>query len=157
VDEDDGMITRRDVEGTLARWFAVDADSHIAVFTGPYAAWPASVFDDYPAVDAASELLASASPTTEAVLSARWRASGASPTFPSLEASRGLYSFDADLGYGGQTVYYLDASPVRPLLEPEAAPILRRAACLVCFPSVRFATVAQIDLSGLVPIVIGDG
>ncbi|MDI1476863.1 hypothetical protein [Polyangium sp. y55x31] len=151
------MTTRRDVEGTLARWFAVDADSHIGVFTGPYAAWPASVFDDYQAVDAADEFLASAPPSTEAILSARWRESGASPEFPSLEASCGLYSFDADPGYGGQTVYHLDASPVRPLLEPEAPPILRRAARLVCFPSVRFATVAQIDLSGLVPIVIGGG
>lgn len=151
------MTTRRDVEGTLARWFAVDADSHIAVFTGPYAAWPASVFDDYPAAHAASELLASAPPTTEALLRARWRAPGASPAFPLLEASRGLYSFEADPGYGGQTVYHLDASPVCPLREPEASPILRRAARLVRFPNVRFAIVAQIDLAGLVPIVVGSG
>jgi len=151
------MTTRRDVEGTLARWFALDADSRIAVFTGPYAAWPASVFDDYPTVEAASEFMAAAGPTTEAVLSARWLASGASPTFPTHEASRGLYSFDADPGYGGQTIYFLDASPVHPLSVHEAPSILQRAARLVLFPNVRFATVAQIDLAGLVPLVVGDG
>ncbi|WP_437284319.1 hypothetical protein [Sorangium sp. So ce406] len=151
------MTTRWDIEGTLARWFAVDADSQLGVFTGPYAAWPASVFDDYQAVEAADEFLASAPLTTEAVVSARLRASGASPTLPSLEASCGLYSFDADPGYGGQTVYYLDAAPVRPLLEPAAPPVLRRAARLVCLSSIRFATVTQIELSGLVPIVVDGG
>jgi hypothetical protein len=160
-----GMVTRRDIEGTLARWFAVDADSRIAVFTGPYAAWPATVFDDYPTVDSASEFMAAAPATTEAVLSARSIASGGSP-FPTRgheaqiggahEASRGLYSFDADPGYGGQTVYFLDASPVHPLLEPEAPRILQRAARLVRFPSIRFATVTQIDLAGLVPLVVGN-
>ena len=115
------------------------------------------MFDDYQAVEAADEFLASASLTTEAVVSARLRASGASPTLPSLEASCGLYSFDATPGHGGQTVYYLDAAPVRPLLEPAAPPVLRRAARLVCLPSIRFATVTQIELSGLVPIELGGG
>jgi hypothetical protein len=150
------MVTRRDVEGTLARWFALDADSRIGVFTGPYAVWPASVFDDYPTVDAASEFMAAAPATTEAVLSIRWTASGGSPTFPTHEASRGLYSFNADPGYGGQTVYFLDASPAHPLFESEAPPILQRAARLVHFPSIRFATVTQIELAGLVPLVVGN-
>jgi len=151
------MITRFDVEGTLARWFAIDADSCIAVFTGPYAAWPASVFGDYVSVDAASEFMATVEPTTDAVLSPRWRTSGASPDFPAQEASRGLYSFDADPGYGGQTVYFLDASPKRPLLELEAPAILQRAAGLVRLPSIRFSAVTEIDLAGLVPLVIGRG
>jgi hypothetical protein len=151
------MTTRRDIEGTLARWFAVDADSHIGVFTGPYAAWPAAVFEDYASVDEASEFVESSPATTEVVLSASWRASGASSTFPTLEASRGLYAFDADPGYGGATVYSLDASPVHPVLERDADPILRRAARLVCFPTVRFAAVDQIDLRLLVPFVVGEG
>lgn len=151
------MTTRLDMEGTLARWFALDSDSCIAVFTGPYAAWPASVFDDYPTVDAASELMATVEPTTEGVLSQRWLASGASSDSPAHEASRGLYSFDADPGYGGQTLYVLDASPKRPLLELEAPPILRRAAGLVRLPGIRFATVTEIELAGLVPLVVGRG
>lgn len=151
------MITRNDLEGTLACWYAVDADSHVGVFTGPWAAWPAAVFEDYEAIRAADEFLDSAQPTTEAVLSAQWLASGGNPSIPLAEASHGLYSFDADPGYGGQTVYHLDASPVRPLLESEAAPVLRRAAGLVRLPSIRFAAVEQIDISGLVPIIVGGG
>jgi hypothetical protein len=151
------MTSRLDVEGTLARWFALDRDACIAVFTGPYAAWPASVFDDYSTVDAASEFMATVDPTTEAVFSQRWLASGASPNFPAHEASRGLYSFDADPGYGGQTVYFLDASPRRPLLELQAPLILQRAAGLVRLPSVRFTAVTQIELAGLVPLVVGRG
>jgi hypothetical protein len=151
------MASRRDVEGTLARWFAIDADSHIAVFTGPYAAWPAAVFEDYASVDAASEFLAFAPPSSDGVLSDRWRASGASPTMPMEEASHGLYSFDADPGYGGQTIYFLDASPTRPLLERDAPPIVRRAARLVCFSSIRFADVSEIDLAAFVPFVVGNG
>ncbi len=145
------------MEGTLARWFALDADSCVAVFTGPYAAWPASVFDDYATVDAASELMATVEPTTEAVISKRWLASGASPDFPAHEASRGLYSFNADPGYGGQTVYFLDASPKRPLLQLEAPPILQRAAGLVRLPGIRFAAVTEIELAGLVPLIVGRG
>lgn len=151
------MTTRKDVEGTLARWLAIDAESHIGIFTGPYAAWPASVFEDYPTVDAASEFLATVPPTTEAIISKSWREAGKDPMFPTLEASRGLYSFDADPGYGGQTVYYLDASPLHPLLESEAHPLVRRAATLVRFSNVRFADVEQIDLQGLVPFVVGKG
>ncbi len=94
---------------------------------------------------------------TDAVISARSLASGASPTFPADEASRGLYSFDADPGYGGETVYHLDASPVNPLVESEAPAILVRAARLVRFTTIRFAGVTQIDLAGLVPIVVGAG
>jgi hypothetical protein len=44
------MTSREEVEGTLARWFAVDADSHIGGFTGACAAWPASVFENHAAV-----------------------------------------------------------------------------------------------------------
>ncbi|MEZ4223520.1 MAG: hypothetical protein R3B13_21410 [Polyangiaceae bacterium] len=162
------MVERRDVEGTLARWFAVDADSHIGVFTGPYAAWPAAVFADYQTVHDASEFMATTTPTTRAILSEHWL-SGAHVdvrTFPNSpppvdwaeeEAIRGLYSFDADPGYGGQTAYLLDASPVQPLRLQEAPPILQRAASLVRFPSVRFARVTSIDLAGLVPFVVGSG
>jgi len=151
------MTTRQDVEGTLARWFALDGDSRIAVFTGPWAAWPASVFNDYATVDAASEFMATVEPTTGALISARWLAAGASPEWPTHEASRGLYSFDADPGYGGQTVYFLDASPLHPLLELDAPPILQRAARLVRLPGIRFAAVTEIELAGLVPLVVGRG
>ena len=153
----DEMTTRVDVEGTLARWFALDACSQIVVFTGPWAAWPASVFDDYATVDAASEFMATVEPTTIAVLSQRWVSSGASPESPAAEASRGLYSFDADPGYGGQTVYFLDASPTRPLLETEAPLILQRAAGLVRLRGIQFSTVTEIELAGLVPLVVGRG
>ncbi|WP_437564368.1 hypothetical protein [Sorangium sp. So ce542] len=95
------MTTRHELEGTLARWFALDADSHLGVFTGAYAAWPSAVFDDYVAVRAADELLDSAPVVTEGMLSAAYRASRADPTFPLREASRDLYSFDADHDYGG--------------------------------------------------------
>jgi hypothetical protein len=101
--------------------------------------------------------MANVEPSIEAVISQRWLASGASPDAPAHEASRGLYSFDADPGYGRQTVYFLDASPKRPLLQPNAPPILQRAAGLVRFPTVRFATVTQIELAGLVPLVVGRG
>ena len=163
------MVERRDVEGTLARWFAVDADSHIGVFTGSYAAWPAAVFADYQAVHDASEVMATTTPTTTAILSEHWLSRGAAvevgifPNSPppvdwaEQEAVRGLYSFDADPGYGGQTAYFLDASPARPLRLQEAPPIVQRAAGLVRFPSVRFAKVTAIDLAALVPFVVGSG
>ncbi|KYG03794.1 hypothetical protein BE21_50050 [Sorangium cellulosum] len=151
------MTTRHELEGTLARWFALDADSQLGVFTGAYAAWPAAVFEDYVAVRAADEFLDSAPVVTEGMLSAAYRASKADPTFPLREASRGLYSFDADLGYGGSTIYFLGASPAQPLVAHSAPELLLRAARLVRFTSLRFANVTQLDLAHLVPFVIGDG
>ncbi|MGK3994441.1 hypothetical protein [Sorangium sp. So ce1024] len=151
------MTTRHDLEGTLARWFALDADSHLGVFTGAYAAWPSAVFDDYAAVSAADELLDSAPVVTEGMLSAAYRASKADPTFPLREASRGLYSFDADPDHGGSTIYVLGASPVQPLIARAAPEVLLRAASLVRFARLRFADVTQLDLAHLVPFVVGDG
>jgi hypothetical protein len=54
------MTSRAGLEGTLARWFALDADSHLGVFTGSYAAWPSAVFEDYLTVGAADDFLSSA-------------------------------------------------------------------------------------------------
>jgi hypothetical protein len=48
-----------------------------SAFTGVCTAWPASVFDYYATVDAASEFMTTVEPTTEAVISQRWLASGA--------------------------------------------------------------------------------
>ena len=74
------MTTRADLEGTLARWFALDADSHLGVFTGAYAAWPSAVLEDYLAVSAADDFLASAPAVTDGLLSAATtRRFGAAP------------------------------------------------------------------------------
>jgi hypothetical protein len=132
-------------------------NSHLGVFTGAYAAWPVSVFDDYPAVSAADEFLDSAAAVTQGILSAACRASDADPTFSLREALCGLYSFDANVGYGGSTRYFLDASPAQPLLARDASSILRRAASLVVFKNVRFARIVQLDLSELLPFVVGTG
>lgn len=160
------MTVRTDIEGTCARWFAVDAIRQIAVFTGAYAAWPAAVFSDYSIVDAADELLSAAPSLTVGVPSvrererARTRPSPLSwdspPNLALLEASQGLFSFDADLGYGGSTIYYLDASPHVPLLLADAHPTIQRAARLVAFPHIRFSA-EQIDLGLHVPFVVGNG
>lgn len=163
------MTNRKDVEGTLARWFAVDAIGQLGVFTGAYAAWPASVFTDYSVVDAADELLAAAPPVTKGQLSARQRELRRSSTpnplwdrppttdFPLVEASQGLFSFDADIGYVGSTVYYLDAFPEVPLLLADAHPAIRRAALMVTFAQIRFSAVEQIDLAEHVAFVVGNG
>ena len=144
------MTTRVDLEGTLARWFALDADGHIGVFTGAYAAWPRSVFEDYPAVSDADAFLASAPPVTEGILSREYCLTGGDPTFPLREASIGLYSFDAPSEVEGSTVYYMNALPKRPILVQDAPSPLRRAASLVYLKNLHFADVASIDLSGLV-------
>jgi hypothetical protein len=163
------MTTRKDVEGTLARWFAVDAVGQLGVFTGAYAAWPESVFADYSVVGAADAFLSAARPVTTGQLSARQRElrrSGspnplwdapATPDFPLLEASQGFFSFDADLGFGGSTVYYLDAFPEEPLLLADAHPAIQRAALMVTFIQVRFSAVEQIDLAEHVAFVVGEG
>jgi len=150
------MTTHADPEGTLARWFAIDADSCFGVFTGAYAAWPCSVFEDYAAVSAADEFLDSAVPVTDGVLSAGYPA-GVDPTFPLREAACGLYSFNANLGFGGATIYFLEASPRRPLVVQEAPPVLRRAANLVVLQGLRFADTVQLDLAAWVPTVKGSG
>jgi hypothetical protein len=164
------MTSREEVEGTLARWFAVDADSHIGVFSGAYAAWPTAVFDDYAAVSAADDLLADAAPYTNPIASPAYAASCKLPSVPldfrttdlgpvgSLrEAACGLFSFDARLGHGGSTIYYLDASPAQPVRFADAPSVLQRAARLVQFASLRFAGLAQLDLAHLVPFVVGRG
>jgi hypothetical protein len=164
------MTTRNDVEGTLARWFAVDANLNIAVFSGAYAAWPSSVFEDYDLVTAADELLAAASPVTTPIPSPRFVAMSKrllapidfqtedlGPGAALREAACGVFSFDACLGYGGKTVYYLEASPAEPLLLHQAESVLSRAASLVQFKTIRFDRVSQIDLVQLVPFVVGRG
>ncbi len=163
------MTTRKDVEGTLARWFAVDALGHVGVFTGPYAAWPAAVFGDYSLVEAADEHLDEAPSSTEAVLTVRGqqhapgRAPSAlldaptTPSFAELEASRGLFSFDAGPGYGASTTYYLEAAPRVPLLLGNAHPILRRAAVLVTLADVRFSLVDSIDFAEVAGFVLSAG
>jgi len=164
------MTSREEVEGTLARWFAVDADSYIGVFSGAYAAWPASVFENHAAVSAADDLLADAAPSTNPIASPAYAASCKLPCGPLdfritdlgpvgalREAACGLFSFDAHIGYGGSTIYYLDASPAQPLRLADAPGALQRAAILVPFTSVRFADVAQLDLAHLVPVVVGRG
>lgn len=164
------MTTREDVEGTLARWFAVDANECIGVFSGAYAAWPASVFDDYAAVSTADDFFAEAAPYTNPILSAAHAAECKLPTGPLdfrrtdlgrmgglREAACGLFSFDAHLGYGGSTIYYLDAWPVQPLRLANAPSILQRSARLVRFTSIRFADVTRIDLADFVPFVRGRG
>jgi len=77
--------------------------------------------------------------------------------FTLREASCGLFSFEANLGYGGSTIYYLDASPMQPLRLVNAPPILRHAANLVKFTSIRFVDVTQIDIADFVPFVVGRG
>jgi hypothetical protein len=164
------MTTRFDVEGTLARWFAVDADSNLGVFSGAYAAWPSSVFEDYAVVSAADDIAAELLTSTDPIPSVAYARSNsltlAPIDFRSLdlgtvgalqEAACGLFSFDAHLGYGGKTIYYLDASPREPLQLQRAPDLLRRAAILVQFKTVRFASVQQIDIAELVPFVVGRG
>jgi len=164
------MTNREDVEGTLARWFAIDADSYIGVFSGAYAAWPASVFENYAAVSAADDLVADADPLTNPIASRAYAAECKLPSGPLdfrtthlgqmgalREAACGLFSFDANLGYGGSTIYYLDASPAQPLRLSDAPSVLQCAATLVQFTSIRFADVTQIDLAGFVPFVVGRG
>ncbi|NUP08810.1 MAG: hypothetical protein HOW73_22415 [Polyangiaceae bacterium] len=159
------MTTRTDIEATLARWFAIDSIGLVGVFTGAYAAWPAGVFNDYSSVDAADEFLAAAPAITTGIPSARNREPPPSPRplwdtpidFAMIEAARGLFSFDAELGYGGSTIYYLDASPATPLLVRDAHPIIQRAARLVVFSRVSFCSVEKIDLAEHVPFVAGNG
>ena len=162
------MTNRNDVEGTLARWFAVDAIGQLGVFTGAYAAWPASVFTDYSIVAAADELLSAVPSVTKGQLTSRQRdlrRSGTpnplwdrppTPDFPLVEASQGLFSCDADIGYGGSTVYYLDAFPEVPLLLADAHPAIQRAALLVTFDQVRFSAVEAVDLAEHIPFVQDD-
>jgi len=142
---DDLLAARCSLEGTLARWFALDADMHIGAFTGPYAAWPAPVLNDVPAIIAADEFLANDPRNTEEL------------RFAAMEAWQGLFSFSADPGYGGQSEYVLDAAPSVPLIYENARAEVQRAASLLRFPSIRFAAVQRIELSGLVALVIGHG
>jgi hypothetical protein len=163
------MTSREDVEGTLARWFAVDSSGQLGVFTGAYAAWPASVFTDYAIVGEADEFLSAAPEVTRGHPTARQiklrRNAPPNPLWdrpptldlPLLEASQGLFSFDADPGYGGSTVYYLDAFPETPMLVANAAVAIRRAALMVSFAQVRFSEVESIDLAQHVPFVVGYG
>ncbi len=58
---------------------------HIGVFTAPYAAWPAPVFADLPAILAADEFLANDPRNTKGL------------RFAEMEARQGLFSFSADL------------------------------------------------------------
>ena len=120
------LVARRSVEGSHARWFALDAEMCIGAFTGPYAAWPAPVLDDLAAIMAADEFLAD-DPQNAGGL-----------RFAALEAWQGLYSFSADPGYGGVSEYILDATPTHPIAYDNAAPVVRRAAVLLCFPTLRF-------------------
>jgi len=142
---EDLRAARVSVEGTLARWFALDKDMCIGVFTGPYAAWPAPVLADLPALMAADEFLADDPRNTEGLV------------FAALEAWQGLFPFSADPGYGGKSVYQLDATPSQPLIYENANPVVQRAAALLRFPALRFSSVKEIELSGLVDLVIGNG
>jgi hypothetical protein len=165
----DHMTIRMDVEGTLARWFAIDAIGQIGVFTGAYAAWPAAVFADYAIVDAADAFLDRELPAiTDAIPTARygeclrtrppsplWDAPE-TPDFALTEAAQGLFSFDADLGYGGATIYFLHARPRAPLLVEQANALIQRAARLVAFTKVRFSAVDQIDIAEHIEFVVGD-
>jgi hypothetical protein len=164
------MTLRKDVEGTLARWFAIDAIGQIGVFTGAYAAWPAAVFADYAIVEAADSFLDRKLPAiTDAIPTARYRESlqtkapsplwdaPVTPDFALTEAAQGLFSFEADLGYGGATVYFLDARPRAPLFVEQANALIQRAARLVSFTNVRFSAVDQIDIAEHIEVVVGDG
>jgi hypothetical protein len=118
---------------------------HIGAFTGPYAAWPAAVLEDLPAILAADEFLADDPRNIDGL------------RFDAMEAWQGLFSFSADPGYGGKSEYVRDAAPSQPLVYDAAAPLVQKAAALLRFPTVRFADVDRIDLSGLVELVVGHG
>jgi hypothetical protein len=162
------MTERADLEGTLARWFATDALGQLGIFSGAYAAWPAAIFADYSIVQLADDVVAGSSPSTEGIATPRHRErqlrryqpqlpyAPSSPDYPILEASQGFFSFDADIGYGGSTVYFLDAVPRSPLLIDDAPPLIRRAAQLVRL-SVQFSAIDSLDLEGHVEYVVGRG
>lgn len=139
------MTTRAELEGTLARWFAVDANEHVAVFTGAYALWPLSVFDAYPLVDVADQLLDILPAVTRGVVQ-----TDRAGELAVREAECGLYSFSARDDYNS-TVYTLDAVPEAPLQIGEVPEEIRDAANLVKLPGVRFAQLDAIDLPKLVP------
>lgn len=162
------MTARTDIEGTCARWFATDAAGHIGVFTGGYAAWPAAVFIDYAIVGAADAYLDDAhNPYTDAIPTARHQEhlrTRPPPLLwdepidePTIEASQGLFSFDAGVDYGGRSIYYLDARPRVPLLLAQANIIIQRAAQLVCFERIRFADIEQFDIALHTEVVVGRG
>jgi hypothetical protein len=73
------------------------------------------------------------------------------------DAACGLFSFEARLGYGGSTIYDLDASPAQPVRFADAPSVLRSAAMLVQFKNLRFFGLGQLDLAHLVPFVAGRG
>jgi hypothetical protein len=119
-------------------WFAADLEDHIGHFTSAgMRRLPRSVKDNASAAELVANFFGTVAPKSSTYFirddveadAGGWKTEGARDwylkSFAEM-ASKGMFSYNTQLGYSPDTKYYLVATPDRPLLLVELPPEIRK-------------------------------